>query len=129
MNNFDESAIFDILSGIIRSGNVSKNVYPNRPVSFKTDLSDFVVCRVSGRISDLAAYGSCTVAISLFAKDVSNIKNKDKLSVMQSRLIASIPRDSGDFLTGEHPDVLGDAPDGNGYHARIINYQVIIKTI
>lgn len=129
INNFNETAIFDTLSDIIRESGVSKNVFPNRPSSSKNDLSDFVVCRISGRIDDLAAYGECVASIALFAKNVSNIKNKDKLSVMQERLFAGMPRSANRLLIDGRPDILGDTTDGNGYHVRIVNYSLIIKSV
>lgn len=129
MNNFDQTKIVRAVCDALRDAGVSKKVFGNRPASMSSDLADFVVCRVSGRVSDLAAFGECTLSVSLFAKDVANMVNDKKLSVMQEKVIYGLPRSIGGILIDDTPNILGDAPDGNGYHARIINYSLIIKSV
>lgn len=128
MNNFDPTEIEELVGNAVYEAGVSANVFPNRPKSSTKDLADFVVCRVSGQIRDLAAIGQCYLSVSLFAKDLSNMKNTQKLSVMQEKALRSIPRSIGNVIIDNRPNVIGDAPDGNGYHARIIEYSLIIKT-
>ena len=128
-NNFDQSAIEAAVGTIIRTLGVSSNVYYNRPRSTNANLKDFVVCKVTGSITDATALGECTLSVSLFAQDVSNMKNAKKLSVMQQKLITGMPRSTGGLLIDANPRIIGDAPDENGYHARIINYSLIIKSV
>ena len=47
---------------------------------------------------------------------------------MQEKTIRSIPGSIGEIIIDNRPNVLGDTPDGNGYHARIIEFSIIIKT-
>lgn len=129
MNNFDQTEFETLVGDALYGLGVSKNVFANRPVSLAKDLADFVVCRISGRVTDLAAFGECTLSVSLFAKDLSNMKNGKKLSVMQTKVIEGLPRSIGPLIIDNTPNILGDAPDGNGYHARVINYSLIIKAV
>ena len=127
MNIFDQTEIETSVAQLLRDGNVSKNVYHNRPRSSTTDLTDFVVCKVTGSIVDRSAFGKCSLSIHLFARNIQNMKNGKKLSVMQGRTLASVPRSLNDLIIDGTPRILGDTDDGNGYHARIINYKVTIK--
>jgi len=127
-NNFDQTALENAVVDILYNAGVSQNVFVNRPRSSERDLADFVVCRITGGIRDRAALGECTFNISLFAKDVSNMKNGTKLSVLQSRLRAALPYEVGAIVFKPYTfNVIGDAPDGNGYHARVVNIQAFIK--
>lgn len=128
-NNFDQSAIEDTVGDVIRGLGVSANVYPNRPRSSSADLKDFVVCKITGNITDLRAFGTCTLSVHLFARDIANGKNRDKLSIMQRTLIEGMPRSVENLLIDDVPTVVGDTPDKNGYHARIINYSLILKVV
>lgn len=127
MNDFDLSYIESTFADAVRGIGVSDKVFFNRPRSASLDLKDFVVCHVSGGLNDLAALGRCTVSVSLFAQDVANMKNAKKLSVMQKKL-QSLPLWLDKLLIDGHPKIVGDTSDGNGYHVRIINFKVYIKT-
>lgn len=127
-NNFDITAIEDAVIEIVRSLNVAKKVYPNRPKAAEP-ASDFVVVRIVNGVGDMSAYGECTVGIDLFAKDVDNIKNKKKLSYMYEKLVNGFPASSGRLLFGTEWNILGDAPDDFGYHARLIRIKTTIKAI
>lgn len=131
MNNFDQTQIETAIADVIRGLGVSDNVFNNRPRSSKKDLVDFVVCKVSGNIRDYGAFGMCTVAVHLFAQDVANMKNGKKLSVMQEKLKEGLSDQIGDMvLDFKGVEPIGDTPDGNGYHVRIIQLkQVIIKIV
>ena len=129
VNNFDQTAIEEAVAQVLRDADVSKNVYYNRPSSAKANLSDFVVCKVSGRIGDLYAFGECTLSIHLFAKDAQNFKSGTKLSVMQAKVIESMPRSIDNLLIDNTPNIVGDTSDGNDYHVRIINYSLILKSV
>lgn len=126
-NNFDQTRIEDLVGNVIRGLGVSANVYPNRPRSSLADLKDFVVCKVTGRIEDLRSFGACTLSVHLFAKDAAHGKNREKLSAMQRTLIEGMPRSVENLLIDDVPTIVGDTPDKNGYHARIINYSLILK--
>lgn len=128
INNFDSTVIEEAIADVLRNANVSKNVFYNRPRSSTDDLSDFVVCKVTGDINDRFAFGQCTLSIHLFARDVNNMKNRKKLSVMQGKCLNAVPRIIDDtIITDGTPRIIGDTEDGNGYHARIINYKVTVK--
>ena len=131
MNNFDQTQIETAIAQVIRTLGVSEHVFNNRPRSSETNLKDFVVCNVTGSIRDLGAFGMCTVAVHLFALDVANMKNGKKLSVMQGKLKEGISDEIGGMvLDFKGVEPLGDTPDGNGYHVRIIQLkQVIIKIV
>lgn len=128
MNNFDPTAIEKSFGDVIYAAGVSANVFHNRPKSIEKDLSDFVVCRVSGAVRDLSALGECTITVSLFAKNVANMKNGTKLSVMQEKL-KSIPLEFDDIVIKPYSfSPLGDVADNHyGYHSRVINIQAFIK--
>ena len=128
MNNFDPTVIEKSLGDVIYAAGVSANVFHNRPKSTEKDLADFVVCRVSGPIRDRGAVGECTFSVSLFAKNVANMKNGAKLSVMQDRL-KEIPLEFDDIVIKPYTfSPLGDMADNhNGYHIRVINIQAFIK--
>lgn len=127
MNVFDPTTIAESVIALLRQDGVSTNVFQNRPASLVKDLTDFAVVKVSGSIRDRYCFGECFLSVSLFAKDVANMKNAKKLSVMQGKVLSAVPRYvDGLFIWGT-PTIVGDADDGNGYHARIIQYRITIK--
>ena len=128
MNNFDPSTLEKSLGDAIYTAGVSANVFYNRPKSLEKDLSDFVVCRISGPVRDRGALGECTFSVSLYAKNVANMKNGAKLSIMQTKL-KEIPLEFDDIVIKPYSfSPLGDAADNHyGYHIRVINIQAFIK--
>ena len=127
MNNFDPTAIENAFIDAIYNGGVSQNVFPNRPRSSERDLSDFVVCHINGTIRDRGALGECTFFVALFAKNVNNMKNGAKLSVMQTRLKA-LPVEFDNIVLQPYtftPN--GDIPSDAGYHTRVFYINAFIK--
>ena len=128
MNNFDISAIREEVMDIVTNLGVSQKVLPNRPKA-TSPASDFVVVSLVNGVSDLAAYGDCTIRIDLFAKDVDGIINDRKLSNMYQRLVTGFPAESGRLLFDKEWNILGDTPDDFGFHARLIRIKTTIKAI
>ena len=126
-NTFDPTRIEETVIEAVRGLGVSAHVFDDRPRSSTLDLIDFVVCKVMGSVTDQLAYGQCTVSIHLFARDVRNMKNKDKLSIMQRKIAEGLPLSLPGMIIRGNPRVVGDTSDNNGYHVRIINYRVTIK--
>ena len=127
VNNFDPSEIEEAIGDVIYSLGVSENVFYNRPRSDQKDLTDFVICKVSGQIIDYRTYGQGTLSVHLFARNVQNFKNSKKLSAMQRTLIEGMPLSIGDCILAGNPRIVGDTDDMQGYHVRIINYTITIK--
>ena len=127
VNNFDPSEIEEAVGDVIYGLGVSENVFYNRPRSDQKDLTDFVVCKVSGQIVDYRTYGQGTLSVHLFARNVQNFKNGKKLSLMQKTLIEGMPLSIGDCILAGNPRIVGDTDDMQGYHVRIINYTITIK--
>lgn len=128
MNNFDITDIENTIKGIVRKAGVSDTVYSNRPKAAPTTKDDFVVVSVTGKVDDVSTHGQCRVMIYLFARDVQAFKNGAKLSRMYSAFVAGLPGFSGRYEFDRRPSVLGDAGDDYGYHARVIELFVNIKT-
>ena len=128
MNNFDITDIENTLKGIIRESGVSQTVYSNRPKATPTPKEDFVVVSVTGRVDDRSTYGECRVLIYLFARDAQALKNGPKLSKMHSAFISGSPGFAGKYEFDRRPSVLGDIADDYGYHARVIELFVNIKS-
>lgn len=126
INDFDITDIEGVFSAAVRELGFPR-VWNNRPKATDDSISDFVVVKVSGGISDGAAYGSCRVLVHLFARDVKEMKNAKKLSVMQKKML-SLPLWIEPLLLDGHPRVIGDTADDFGFHARIMNFKVFIKT-
>lgn len=127
-NNFDITAIEDEVIGIVKNLGISNKVYPNRPKS-ADPATDFVVVSTQGGLVDMSAYGKCVIRIDLFAKDIDNLKNKKKLSVMYQKLVKGFPASSGRLLFDTEWNILGDTPDDFGFHARLIRIGATIKAI
>lgn len=127
LNNFDISDIEKLISDKVRELGVSENVWNNRPKATSDKISDFVVVKVSGGISDKAAYGDCRVLVYLFARDIKEMKNSKRLSVMQQKL-RELPLWIEPLLINGKPRVIGDTADDFGFHARILNFKVFIKS-
>jgi hypothetical protein len=135
-NAFSASLIEEAFRAMLITGGVSSNVFSNRPKSLSPTVQDFVVASLQGTLEDMKAYGDCTVNVTLFSKDAAGFKNAKKLSILQDRVMASVPMwadvvDGQDkvmsFEVGDTPDIIGDAPDDYGFHARMILFQVTIK--
>lgn len=126
-NNFDPTRIEDTVIEAVKGLGVSANVFDDRPRSSTLDLTDFVVCKVTGSVSDQLTYGQCTVSVHLFARDVRNMKNKEKLSIMQRKVAEGLPLSLAGMIVRGNPQVIGDTSDNSGYHVRIINYRVTLK--
>lgn len=127
MNNFDISDLETTIAGAIRDAGVASVVYPNRPKSADPKVDAFVVCCVDDAVEDMAAYGVCHLEVSLFARDVANVKNNVKLGLMYKALVENLPAEVGRYMIDRHPNIIADAPDNYGFHARVIEIQVIIK--
>lgn len=126
MTNFDISDIEAAFKAIVKNAGVSAVIYTNRPKA-KTSDEDFVVVSVSGNVRDVAGYGETKVGIDLFARDVMNIKNAVKLGLMYDALVANMPAEYGRYLIDPNPNIIADAPDDYGFHARMIEFQITIK--
>ena len=139
--SFNITYIEEGLTTIIKSLNITQKVLNNRP---KADMSvsDFIVVKVSGGVDDLATYATAYIGVHLFAKDVQGLKNTAKLSYLYNSLVAGIPpeykvtrtvegqvEELCSVLVDAHPNVVGDVPDDYGFHARILNFQVTIKSL
>lgn len=127
MNDFDITDIEGKFSSALRTLGFTR-VWNNRPKATDDTISDFVVVRVVGGISDKAAFGSCRVLITLFARDIKEMKNAKKLSVMQKK-VEDIPLWIEPLLIKGTPRIVGDTPDDFGFHARTLNYKVYIKSV
>lgn len=126
-NNFDITDVEKLFSDEVRKLGVSENVWNNRPKATDDKISNFAVVKVSGGISDKAAYGDCRVVVYLFARDVKEMKNSKKLSVMQKKL-SNLPLWIEPLLINGKPRVIGDTADDFGFHCRIVNFKVFIKS-
>lgn len=125
MNVFDRTSIEDDLKSLVGSLDISSKIYQNRPKASE-QVQDFIVVEC-GTITDRSTYGECTVSIYLFAKDIGNLKNGKKLSVMYRKLAEGLPPSYGQLLFDTEPRIIGDTPDDYGFHARIIDIQTTIK--
>ena len=134
MNDFDITDIEQLVTDAVRALGVSAHVWNNRPKATDDSVSEFVVVRVTGGVSDLAAYGEARVGIHLFARDVMEMKNSKRLSVMQKAL-EPLPlwlkpaagSNAKQLLLDGHPRIVGDTPDDFGFHARIITFRLFVK--
>lgn len=134
-NIFNVSDIENALREVALKSGVSKNVYNNRAKATPEKVSDFVVAYVEGGIEDMGAYGSGTVVVALFAEDIAGFKNTKKLGLMQDKLMSAMPAEvtiedkniSKSFIIDTTPMVMGDDADDFGYHARLIEYNIITK--
>lgn len=125
MNDFDITDIEKAVSEAVRSLGFPR-VWNNRPKAVDDTIDDFLVVKVSGGITDKAAFGQTRVAISIFVRDVREMKNSKRLSVLQKTL-EGLHLWIGDNLLDGHPRIVGDTPDDFGFHARIITYRLYIK--
>lgn len=126
-NYFDQTDVEQILGDIVKSAGISKNVFVgSRPRSVAESMDDFVVVKLYGKISDLYTFGRTTCSVHLFARDVQFQKNGKKLSIMQRGLVDALVYSKGRLHFGDI-DVVADAYDDVGFHARIINIPTIIK--
>lgn len=128
MNNFDITDIESTVKGIVRTAGVSDTVYSNRPKATPSPKDSFVVVSVVGRVDDRSAYGQCKVLIYLFARDAQAFKNGARLSKMYSDFRDGLVGFEGKYEFDQTPAVLGDIPDDYGYHARVIELFVTIKS-
>jgi len=127
MNDFDITAIETLVTDEVRKLSVSSNVWNNRPKSTSDTINDFVVVKVSGGVTDRCAFGECVISIRLFARDVKEMKNKKRLSVMQ-KAAEGLPIWIEPLLIKGNPTIVGDTPDDFGFHARIMNFKAYIKS-
>lgn len=135
MNNFDITNIEDLICDILAT-KTGCEAYGDRPKAMPHKDS-FVVAQVSGSIFDLETYGSCSINVYLFTKDIENLKNSRKLSFLQDKmrealvgeLDAEINGTRISLLLEQSPDCMGDIPDDFGYHARVFKYKTIIKSL
>lgn len=127
MNNFDPTTLENTLIGAIRTAGVSENIFPNRPRSLERELQDFVVCHVNGEIRDRAAIGECVFFVALYAKDVKNVKNGKKLSIMQTKLKGIALETENIVIRPFTFSPNGDIADGNGYHVRVFYINAFVK--
>ena len=128
MNDFDITDIEKAVSDAVRDMGVSAHVWNNRPKATDDSINDFVVVKVTGGITDKAAFGQTRISVHLFVRDVAEMKNSKRLSVMQKAL-EGLPLwpNEGKVLIDGHPRIVGDTPDDFGFHVRIISFRLFIK--
>lgn len=126
MNDFDITDVEKKVTDEIRKLGFTR-VWNNRPKATGDDVDDFVVVRVSGGVFDVSAYGHCRVLVHLYARDVKEMKNAKKLSVMQKKM-EGLPNWIEPLLITNNPRIIGDTPDDFGFHVRIMNFKVFIKS-
>lgn len=126
MNEFDITAIENAVASALRERGVSGHVWNNRPKAVADDIDDFAVVKVTGGITDKAAFGQTRIAVHLFVRDVLEMKNAARLSAMQTALY-SLPLWIDKYLIDGHPRIVGDTPDDFGFHVRIISFRLYIK--
>lgn len=126
-NDFDITTIESLVSAELRKAGLPR-VWNNRPKATNDSINDFVVVKVAGGISDLAAYGSCRLLVYCFARDIKEMKNTNKLSLMQKK-VETLPTWIEPLLIDGHPRIVGDTPDDFGFHCRTFNFKVFIKSV
>lgn len=127
-NCFDITELEECVKLIVEGIAFTSRVYSARPKA-ATQLDSFAVVEVDSSVEDEGAYGRCVLSISLFAKDVNELKNNKKLGYMQRQLLEHFPAEQNPYIFDSFPKVLGDTPDDFGFHARIIQFNVLIKAI
>lgn len=128
LNNFDTTDIEMAFGTAVIDAGVTPRVFNNRPKA-KVQSPDFAVVRVGYDVTDLAAYGTCSVRIALYARDVDNEKNGIKLGVMYDKLLAGMPMETGRYLVDPNPVISPDIADDYGFHARIVTFRITIKAV
>ena len=123
---YDVTDLESAFRDFVVDGGVTTTVYDARPKA-AVPQNDFAVVRMTGRLEDMATYGECEVGVHLFAKDLQAFKNSEKLTWMQTRLMAAVPAETKDYVIDIHPFVLPDVADDYGFHARIITFSVTVK--
>lgn len=125
--NYDQSAIEDILKGMVQKAGISENIFKgSRPKTIEKTMNDFVVVKLTGSVSDMAAYGRTTCSIDLYVRNIAEEKNGNRLSVMFRKVDSLLPRQEGTLLLNE-PRTIADVPDGYGFTVRMINISTIIE--
>lgn len=129
--NYDIQKIEKALADIIRTANVSANVFEGQRPSLSDTMNDFIVVSVPSSINDRAAYGSCTVRIEIFVKNITatGLKNSIKFSNIFTKLNALFPIAHNTYLFDWYPTVIPLGNDGYGYHVQAVNINTTIKTI
>ena len=135
MNLFDITEIENLVSTELRKLGFPR-VWNNRPKAIDDKVDDFVVVKVSGGVSDKVAFGTTRIAVYLYVRDVLEVKNSKKLSLMHKKL-AGLPlwiepeepsENGGGLLINGNARVVGDTADDFGFHCRIISYHITIKS-
>lgn len=129
--NYDIQKIEKALADIIRAANVSANVFEGQRPSLSDTMNDFIVVSVPSAINDRAAYGSCTVRIEIFVKNIAptGLKNSIKFSNILTKLNALFPITHNTYLFDWYPTIIPLGNDGYGYHVQAVNINTTIKTI
>lgn len=129
LNDFDITDIEKVFADTMRDLGVSEHVWNNRPKATDDSISDFAVVKVTGGISDKYAFGQCRMALYLYARDIKEMKNSKRLSVMQKCFTDGMPLRVGKYIADHTPRYVGDTADDFGFHCRIISFSVIIKSV
>lgn len=127
----------DTIKALLRQSGITDKIYPNRPKSATSEQS-FVVVEMNASLIDEDTYADCVVGVHLFAKDVNNVKNGQRMNWLYNHVIDGIPaeyevKENGNVIASYvidlNPIVLPDVPDDFGFHARIIQYSITIKNL
>ena len=133
---YDITKLEDTIRDIVVTAAVSSKVYKNRPKS-GPQVDDFVVVEVMENVEDRRAFAETSIGIQLFTRDVDNLKNDKKLSIMYGKVLDAMPaeievKDDGVTVASyivDEPIILPDAPDNFGFHARIMNFPLTLKNV
>lgn len=117
-----ENALFDVLS----AQKICENIFVGERPTAYDNMSEFIVVQVNSNLRDRTAFGDTITGITIYVKDIANVRNSPRLSEIYQKCISVLPSRSDPYRF-EYFSTSPSIKDGNGFFKTIINLRTFIK--
>lgn len=117
-----ENTLFEVLS----AQEICENIFVGERPTTYDNMTEFIVVQVNANIRDRTAFGDTITGMTIYVKDIANVRNSIRLSEIYQKCTSVLPLVSGKYRF-EYFNVSPSMKDGNNFFKQIINLRTFIK--
>lgn len=117
-----ENTLFEVLS----AQGICENIFVGERPTTYDNMTEFIVVQVNANIRDRTAFGDTITGMTIYVKDIANVRNSIRLSEIYQKCTSVLPLVSGKYRF-EYFNVSPSMKDGNNFFKQIINLRTFIK--
>ena len=124
--NLDIVPIENTLYDALTEQGVCENIFTGERPTAYDNMSEFIVVQVNANVRDRTAIGDTITGITIYVKDIANIRNSPRISEIYQSCVSVLPLNSGKYSYSFF-NVTPTVKDGNNFFKLIINLRTLIK--